>query len=79
MKQAERSRARCQALLGAAQIAGAPVLLKEQRAGVQWQGSASDIADGLIRIGVDFRAQVDAKLKEILDILTQEAQEMGIG
>jgi histidyl-tRNA synthetase len=56
MKQAERSRARCQALLGAAQLGGAPVLLKEQGAGAQWQGPMADLAGGLIGLGVDFRA-----------------------
>jgi histidyl-tRNA synthetase len=56
MKQAERSRARFQALLGDAQLGGAPVLLKEQGADAQWQGPLADLALGLSGLGVDFRA-----------------------
>ncbi|MHB0872723.1 MAG: histidine--tRNA ligase [Acidithiobacillus ferrooxidans] len=54
MKQAERSRARFQALIGAEQIAGEPLILKEQAGEGRWQGDPEALYEGLRSLGVDF-------------------------
>ena len=54
MKQAERSRARFQALIGAEQIAGEALILKEQAGEGRWQGDPEALYEGLRSLGVDF-------------------------
>ncbi|WP_163097706.1 histidine--tRNA ligase [Acidithiobacillus ferrianus] len=54
MKQAERSRARFQGMVGGEQLAGAALRLKEQAGNGQWQGSLNAIHEGLHSLGVDF-------------------------
>jgi histidyl-tRNA synthetase len=54
MKQAVRSRARFQAIIGAGQLAGAALILKEQLGEGRWQGDLDAVHEGLRSLGVDF-------------------------
>lgn len=54
MKQAERSRARFQLLVGPEQLEGEPVLLKEQGGEGCWKGALTAVISGLQSLGVDF-------------------------
>ncbi|MGC9239113.1 MAG: histidine--tRNA ligase [Acidithiobacillus sp.] len=58
LKQAERSAARLQAIVGVAQLAdgGQPVRLREQDAVGGWEGPWSELEQGLRSLGVDFGA-----------------------
>ncbi|MCK9187682.1 histidine--tRNA ligase [Acidithiobacillus sp.] len=54
LKQAERSRARFQAIIGAEQLTGAALILKEQGGEGHWQGNLDALHTGLRCLGVDF-------------------------
>ncbi|MHB1633255.1 MAG: ATP phosphoribosyltransferase regulatory subunit, partial [Acidithiobacillus sp.] len=54
MKHAERSRARFQAIIGAGQLAGEALILKEQAGEGRWQGNLDALHEGLRGLGVDF-------------------------
>ncbi|WP_414039256.1 histidine--tRNA ligase [Acidithiobacillus sp. M4-SHS-6] len=54
MKQAERSTAQFQVLIGAGQLQGEPVFIKEQAGEGRWEGSLDAVISGLQSLGVDF-------------------------
>ena len=54
LKQAQRSGAHYQVLLGADDLAADSVLLKEQEGLAQWQGPWTALDQGLMQLGVDF-------------------------
>ena len=54
LKQAQRSAAHYQVLLGADDLAADSVLLKEQEGLAQWQGPWTALDQGLMQLGVDF-------------------------
>lgn len=54
LKQAQRSGAHYQVLLGADDLAADSVLLKEQEGLAQWQGPWTALDQGLMHLGVDF-------------------------
>lgn len=54
MKQAERSKAHFQLLIGAGQLQGEPVIIKEQDGEGRWKGSLDAVTTGLQSLGVDF-------------------------
>ncbi|MEY2342448.1 histidine--tRNA ligase [Acidithiobacillus sp. IBUN Pt1247-S3] len=54
LKQAQRSAARYQVLVGAADLAAGDVLLKEQEGQGEWRGPWDELHRGLTALGVDF-------------------------
>ncbi|WP_308388577.1 histidine--tRNA ligase [Acidithiobacillus sp. AMEEHan] len=54
LKQAQRSAARYQVLLGASDLTGGDVLLKEQEGQAEWRGPWAELSRALASLGVDF-------------------------
>ncbi len=54
LKQAERSRAQFQLLIGLGQLQGEAVIIKEQGGEGRWEGSLGAVITGLQSLGVDF-------------------------
>jgi len=54
LKQAERSRALFQLVIGLGQLQGEPVIIKEQCGEGRWEGSLEAVITGLQSLGVDF-------------------------